>query len=62
MTPGYDREAELPARINRATDMLFESMGYYDAERCRQRVLDALYYLIEGEERPKNEGSKISPK
>ena len=38
-------------RIDKATDILLESMSIYEADKMRKRVVDAFYLLMEGKER-----------
>ena len=38
-------------RIDKATDILLESMLIYEAEKMRKRVVDAFYLLLDGKER-----------
>lgn len=45
----------LADRIDEATDIILESMQVYDSETCRERVIDALYLLMEGKLRPKGD-------
>lgn len=53
MRPVGGNTDALTSRIDRATNILLESMGVYDSETARRLVIDALYLLTEGKERAK---------
>ena len=48
-------KGNLVQRIDRATDIILESMARYDSQTCRDLVIDALYLLMEGKPRPKGD-------